>query len=64
MKFNDNDLVGFPYQVTVGKRGVEGGTVEVKDRAAGEKTEYAIDEVVAKLTATIEAERAKYAFTE
>jgi prolyl-tRNA synthetase len=64
VKFNDNDLVGFPYQVTVGKRGVEAGTVEVKDRAAGEKTEYSIDEVVAKLTAIIEAERAKYAFTE
>jgi len=62
VKFNDADLIGWPYQVTVGKRGVTEGTVEVKNRATGEKTPYAIDQVVAEMVAIIEAERERYAF--
>ena len=30
-KFADNDLMGFPYQVVLGKRGLKNGTVELKD---------------------------------
>ena len=46
VKFADNDLMGFPYQVVVGKRGLANGTVEVKDRATGERTDVAVDELV------------------
>ena len=35
VKFADNDLMGFPYQVVVGKRGLAAGTVEVKNRSTG-----------------------------
>ena len=39
VKFNDADLIGFPIQAVVGKRGVKAGTVDLKVRATGEKTQ-------------------------
>ena len=45
VKFADNDLMGFPFQVVCGKKAVKNGNVELKDRATGERTEVAIDEV-------------------
>ena len=36
-KFARMDLIGLPYQVVVGPRGLKTGEVEVKDRATGEK---------------------------
>jgi len=38
VKFNDADLVGYPVQVVVGRRGVEAGTVDLKLRATGERS--------------------------
>lgn len=46
VKFADADLIGWPYQVICGKRGIKDGTVEVKDRATGQRENVAIDEVV------------------
>jgi len=46
VKFNDADLIGFPVQVAVGKRGVEAGAVDVKIRATGEKRQSPLAEVV------------------
>ncbi|MBF0619655.1 MAG: proline--tRNA ligase, partial [Candidatus Omnitrophica bacterium] len=34
-KFNDADLIGIPTRVTIGKRGLQEGKVEIKDRATG-----------------------------
>ncbi len=42
-KFADMDLVGVPWQLTVGPRGLKDGKIEVKQRAGGEKSEIAID---------------------
>ena len=39
VKFADADLIGYPVQVVVGKRGVEAGTVDLKLRATGEKSQ-------------------------
>jgi prolyl-tRNA synthetase len=39
VKFADADLIGYPVQVVVGKRGVEAGTADLKLRATGEKTQ-------------------------
>jgi prolyl-tRNA synthetase len=44
VKFKDADLIGYPVQVVVGKRGVEAGTVDLKLRATGEKTQAPITE--------------------
>jgi prolyl-tRNA synthetase len=46
VKFNDAELVGFPYIVTVGKKAVESGRLEVKIRNTGEKSELAPEELV------------------
>jgi len=39
VKFADADLIGYPVQVTVGKRGIASGTVDLKLRATGERSE-------------------------
>jgi prolyl-tRNA synthetase len=38
VKFADADLVGYPVQVVVGKRGVQAGTADLKVRAGGERS--------------------------
>ncbi len=43
VKFADADLIGWPLQVVVGKRGLANGTVEIKLRRTGEKKEVALD---------------------
>jgi prolyl-tRNA synthetase len=46
VKFADADLIGYPVQVVVGKRGVEAGAVDVKTRASGDKAQVPLDGVV------------------
>ncbi|NOX23593.1 MAG: proline--tRNA ligase [Actinobacteria bacterium] len=46
VKFADAELVGFPYRITVGPRGLETGTVEVVDRRSGTQSDVALDAVV------------------
>ncbi len=58
VKFADNDLMGFPYQVIVGKRGLANGTVEVKCRATGERTDVARADLVATVGDQVRAARA------
>ena len=48
-KFATMDLIGLPWQVVVGPKGLAAGTVEVKRRATGEKVELSPDEAVARL---------------
>ncbi len=36
VKFNDADLIGAPFQVTIGEKGLAKGTIEVKHRKTGE----------------------------
>ena len=56
-KFADNDLMGFPYQIVLGKRGLKNGTVELKDRSTGNREDVAIDDIVAKVIELVEAGR-------
>jgi prolyl-tRNA synthetase len=42
VKFADADLIGYPVQIVVGKRGVEAGTIDLKLRATGDKTQAPI----------------------
>ena len=51
VKFAEADLIGWPLQVTVGKRGLEAGTVEVKVRSTGEKFDVALEEIDQKFGA-------------
>ncbi len=48
-KFATMDLIGLPWQVTIGPKGVAAGTVELKRRATGEKHEVSFESVLARL---------------
>jgi prolyl-tRNA synthetase len=50
-KFATMDLIGVPWQLTVGPRGLKAGTVELKRRATGEKSELPVDAALNKLAA-------------
>jgi prolyl-tRNA synthetase len=44
-KFADADLIGIPVRVTVGKKTLEDGAVDVRDRATGEERRVPAEEV-------------------
>ncbi|MEE2567543.1 proline--tRNA ligase [Hyphobacterium marinum] len=48
-KFATMDLIGLPYQLVIGPRGLKDGKAEVKVRRTGEKHELSIDDAVARL---------------
>jgi prolyl-tRNA synthetase len=50
-KFADMDLIGIPWQIVVGPRGVKNGVVEFKNRASGEREEISAESALARLTA-------------
>ncbi|WP_428409423.1 proline--tRNA ligase [Hyphococcus sp.] len=54
-KFARMDLIGLPYQITIGPRGLEAGEAEVKDRHTGEKTNLAITSVSAEIAKKVKA---------
>ncbi|MGF1650681.1 MAG: proline--tRNA ligase [Hyphomicrobiaceae bacterium] len=56
-KFATMDLIGVPYQVSIGPRGVKNGEAEVKVRATGEKTDVPITGVVERLRSDIQSRR-------
>ena len=45
VKFADADLIGWPVQVIVGKRGLEAGNLEVKVRATGERSDVPVADI-------------------
>jgi prolyl-tRNA synthetase len=45
-KFAGMDLIGLPWQVIVGPRGLKDGIAEVKNRRTGERQNLALDEVI------------------
>ena len=51
VKFNDADLLGAPFQVIVGDKGLADGVVEVKVRRSGVKSRIAPTELVTQLKA-------------
>ncbi|WP_370038985.1 His/Gly/Thr/Pro-type tRNA ligase C-terminal domain-containing protein, partial [Nocardioides sp.] len=55
VKFKDAELIGVPTIVVVGKSLAESGTVEVKDRRTGERTDVAADHVVDHLVGLVSA---------
>jgi prolyl-tRNA synthetase len=63
VKFNDADLVGLPLRLTMGKRGVTNGIVELKNRRTGEGDELALDAVVSGVRAALDGEQALIGMT-
>ncbi|WP_404713133.1 proline--tRNA ligase [Sphingomonas sp. MMS24-J13] len=48
-KFATMDLIGLPWQIIIGPKGLEKGVVELKRRATGDRVELSPDEAVAKV---------------
>ncbi len=48
-KFGRMELIGLPWQVTVGPRGVKDGTVELKRRATGEKEDLSVESALSRI---------------
>jgi prolyl-tRNA synthetase len=57
VKFKDADLIGLPFRIAVGKKGLAEGVVEVKRRNGAEVRKVKIDEVVKMVAAEVVAER-------
>ena len=53
VKFKDAELIGIPTIVVVGK-GLAEGTIEVRDRKSGERSDIPVDEVVGYLAALLD----------
>jgi prolyl-tRNA synthetase len=45
------DLIGLPWQLVIGPRGLKAGTVELKRRATGERQELSREAAIARLAA-------------
>jgi prolyl-tRNA synthetase len=57
VKFKDADLVGIPYRIAVGKKGIAEGVVELKARRSPEVSKMKLDEAVRAVIEKVERER-------
>ncbi|MDR9450375.1 MAG: proline--tRNA ligase [Acidimicrobiia bacterium] len=57
VKFNDAELIGIPFRVTLGPRGLAEGVAEFVARADGKAFEVALDAVVGHVKGLVEAAR-------
>tara|TARA_Y100000780_G_scaffold62794_1_gene54687 strand:- start:76 stop:1371 length:1296 start_codon:yes stop_codon:yes gene_type:complete len=48
VKFANMDLIGLPWQIIAGPRGIKNGVIELKNRATGEKDEMTLNSVLNK----------------
>ena len=53
VKFNDADLIGIPYRVTIGPKRLAEGNIEIKNRRSGEVTVLPVEKAVEFLTTEI-----------
>jgi prolyl-tRNA synthetase len=53
VKFKDADLIGFPLRITVGKRGLAEGKVELKARAEKDAVLVPLEEVVERVASMV-----------
>jgi prolyl-tRNA synthetase len=53
VKFSDAELVGIPFRVTIGKRGLASGTAELTDRATGETIAIPLDDLQERVRKTV-----------
>jgi prolyl-tRNA synthetase len=54
VKFNDADLIGIPYRITVGKK-IKEGKVELMTRSTRQSEDISIESVVSVIAAKLEA---------
>lgn len=59
VKFNDADLIGIPFRVTIGPRGLAKGMVELKRRGESESEDLAVADAVQILAQRVHAAKAR-----
>jgi prolyl-tRNA synthetase len=57
VKFKDADLVGIPYRLTIGPKGLADGTVELRSRRTGESRDLPIDRAAETVIEAVMDER-------
>ncbi|MFA5652921.1 MAG: His/Gly/Thr/Pro-type tRNA ligase C-terminal domain-containing protein, partial [Desulfomonilia bacterium] len=60
VKFMDADLIGAPYRITVGMRGLKEGAVEIKERATGTVEKIRVGEAAGYCMAKIKEAGSDY----
>jgi prolyl-tRNA synthetase len=60
VKFKDADLLGIPYRITVGDRGIEEGTVELVGRRSKVREKIGIDDVIHTVSERIRQDLASF----
>jgi prolyl-tRNA synthetase len=58
VKFNDAELIGIPYRITVGPKGLAEGIVEVTRRRGSQSRNVAVEKAAASVAEAILEERA------
>lgn len=56
-KFATADIIGIPFQIVLGPRGLKSGEAEIKHRKSGERETLPIDSVVARIVDLVVPER-------
>ena len=51
--FADSELIGIPWRIVIGDRGLDAGTVELRHRRDSESTDIALDEIVPHMRALV-----------
>ncbi len=57
VKFKDAELVGIPYRITVGPKGLEKGVVELAVRRTGDKRDLEVDHAAANVVEAVLTDR-------
>jgi len=57
VKFNDAELIGIPFRITLGPRGLAEGSAELVTRATGDSADVPVGDVAARVVALVEAAR-------
>jgi len=58
IKFKDADLIGIPYRITIGKRFVQEGAVEIRTRSDGKTQSLPLEKAAAEVLSIIRREMA------
>ena len=57
VKFADSELIGIPYRITIGPKGVESGSVELTDRSLLDKQDVEMAVIAETVTQLVKAAR-------
>ena len=56
-KFATMDLIGLPYQIVIGPKGLKDGAAEVTDRKSGKKEAMPLETVATNIADKVKAQR-------